>query len=118
MAGKEKTKKTFNLLEMVPVCTAEHEITGDGRVNIRIPKFRNEKFARWFIPGHKSLYHTLHLDDQGSEVWKTIDGKLNVNEICTKINKPGSDNIHDRVSRFISQLYQAKCIAFRELNES
>ena len=56
-------------------------------------------------------------DEQGSEVWLKIDGRMNVNEICSEIKNTSGDDIHDRVSRFIAQLYQAKCIAFRELIE-
>ena len=117
MQEKKKSGKAYNLLEMVPVCIADHSVKEDGKVDIRIPKFRNEKFARWFIPRRKSLFHTLHLDEQGSVVWLTIDGKKNIGEICCEIENEKVNNITDRVSRFITQLYEAKCIAFLPLNE-
>lgn len=96
---------------MVPVIVAGHEMSDNGKVDIRIPKFRNEKFARWFIPRRKSLYHTLHLDELGSRVWIKIDGKKDIKEICNSPDFMHEDDRNERIGRFITQLYEARCIA-------
>lgn len=109
----KRLTENLNLLEMVPVRSAEYKVNDTGRIDVMIPKFRNERFARWFIPRWKSMHHTLHLDEQGSAVWIKIDGIKNTGEISLSFDASLGNDASVRISRFITGLYEAKCITFR-----
>ncbi len=108
-----KSFKNANLLDMIPVSIVDHRFNDKGKVDLLIPKFKNEKFARWFIPRNHSLYYFLHLDEQGTQVWVNIDGKTNIRDICKRLTDFHDDEITERVGKFITQLFEAKCITFR-----
>lgn len=121
MFASSKDKKilnNINALELIPVVKHEHKINEDGNVVILIPKFKNQKFARWFIPKRKSIYYSVNLDPIGSEVYLKIDGNKSLAEICSLINLNSESPIADleqRASAFISNLYSYKFITFKQL---
>lgn len=107
--------KNANLLELVPVGKVKHFINESGKVDLLVPKFRNEKFARWFIPSWKSPFVTLHLDEQGSKIWLEINGEKNVQEICNNLDGDADHQKMERVGKFFTQLFSNGCISFREI---
>jgi hypothetical protein len=104
-----------NTLELIPVVVAEYKLTEKGTIDLYIPKFKNEKFANWFIPGGKSQYFIMHLDVIGSKVWARIDGVKTVEQICDELEGQVGEGTYTRVSTFISHLYDAGSISFRQL---
>lgn len=106
-----------NVLDLVPVGKVKHFVNESGKVDLLVPKFKNDKFARWFIPSWKSPYITMHLDDHGSKVWLGINGEKNVQEICKELAGQTGDDITERVGRFITDLYSNGCVSFRQIEE-
>lgn len=107
-----------NALDLVPIRKHKHELNSDGLVTILIPKFKNEKFARFFIPTRKSIYISIHLDEIGSAVWLSIDGIKDTAEICKLMVEKFEDKIQpveERVVKFLSGLYNNKHITFKQI---
>jgi hypothetical protein len=93
-------------------------MNSEGLVTILIPKFKNEKFARFFIPSRKSIYISIHLDELGSGVWLAIDGKIDTANICRLMIEKFGDKIQpveERVVKFLSGLYNNKHITFKQI---
>lgn len=107
-----------NALDLIPIHRHNHEIGSNGLVTILIPKFKNEKFARFFIPSRKSIYISIHLDEIGSAVWLSIDGIKDTAEICKAMVEKFGDKIQpveERVVKFLSGLYNNKHITFKQI---
>lgn len=108
--GKEPQ---LNLLELIPEQVADFTIDEDGRVQIRLPRFKNSKLREWLTPrGKKPLVHT-RLDEFGSSVWQHCDGKRTVGEIAELLLEQFGEEIqpvYDRVGLFINQLKRYRYI--------
>jgi len=99
----------------------EHKTGEDGTVTLIIPKFKNEKFGKWFLPRRKSSNFSIHLDDLGTGVWMEIDGKKPLSEIVKILEEKFKDKISpatERVPKFVSQLYAQRYISFKQLLET
>jgi hypothetical protein len=99
----------------------EFEIRDDGKVDIQMPRFKHPVWKRALQPHWKQEFIRIHLDEIGSAIWLQIDGIINVNEICNrvqsslpeKLNPPGETE--KRITQFLSLLYQQRYITFREI---
>lgn len=112
--------KSTSALDLIPVRIHNHKVEEDGIVTILVPKFKNEKFARFFIPARKSIYISIHLDELGSAVWLAMDGNKNTTAICNELTEAFGEKIHpaeERVVKFLSGLYHNKHITFKQLEE-
>ena len=109
--------KYVNVLDLVPGGKVKHFLNESGKVDLLVPKFRNEKFARWFIPSWRSPYITLHLDVHGSKVWLGINGEKNVRQICDALEGESGENTPERVGKFMTELYSNGCVSFRQFEE-
>ncbi len=115
-------KKTIglNYLELTPYCIHGHENTGDGSVNILIPRFKSEFANKYLLPKKKSKYVKVTLDEIASGTWLLIDGKNKVTEIADKLAGQFGDKVqpvNDRVTQFLTQLYHNGFISFNELKK-
>jgi len=121
MAGFFKRRqilKNTSALDLIPVRLYEHKVNDDGNVTILVPKFKNERFARFFIPARKSIYISIHLDELGSATWLAMDGSKNIDIICKELSEKFGDKIYpaqERIIKFFSGLYHNKQITFRQL---
>jgi hypothetical protein len=114
-----RIKKGVNYLELTPVRKYEHEVKDDGLVKVLIPKFKN-KFMLSFVPKHKSPFIKVSLDELGSGVWLAIDGYKHVDAIIEDLNVKFGDKIQpaeERITKFLTNLYENKFIIFNELNK-
>jgi len=109
--------KSSNLLDLVPVRLVKYEATEENKVDLKVPKFRNEKFARWFIPSRKPIHITIHLDQQGSAVWLAMDGQRNVQEIVDLLQETLGADTEKRIAQFCTKLYDGRYITFRQILE-
>jgi hypothetical protein len=112
--------KSTSALDLVPIRIHNHKINEDGTVVILVPKFKNEKFARFFIPARKSIYISINLDALGSAVWLAMDGKKDTNTICKELTEEFGEKIFpadERIVKFLSGLYHNKHITFVQLEE-
>lgn len=116
-------KKQINYLSLVPVGVVKEFTEENGRITLLIPKFKHPFFQRFFIPKHKSPHFRIHLDELGSLVWKQIDGKKNVEQICSglagSINPdsiPDEGQLESRVTKFLTELYKNRFVKLEESN--
>lgn len=112
--------KKLNYLEAVPVAIVGHENDDKDMVILMVPKFSNLKFND-FMFRNRSKHFKIHLDELGTAVWKQINGIRNVNEIISNLNTGREQPVAEaetRVTKFLTMLYEARYISFRELEEA
>ena len=112
----KKKKPQYNLLELTPERAKEFE-EKEGIVTILIPKFKTE-FFRKLIPKSKPKDIRINLDELGSAVWKSIDGKKKVSDIVTELSNMYGEKIHpaaERIAKFLEEIYKHKFINFKEI---
>ena len=114
---RRKILKSLNFLEATPVRVCGHQEETDGRISIVVPKFSNPKFNAWFLGRRRKKTFTVRLDRNGSEVWRLIDGTRNVGEISMALEKQNLEEAVERVTKFLTLLYEQRYITFRELQE-
>ena len=116
-----KRKKTaLNYLIMTPKVKYEHIIKDNGLVDVLVPKFTDRILGKILQPRLKNKYIRANLDEFGSETWLLINGINNVNEIAEKLIEKFGDKIqpvHQRLTTFLTQLYNAGFITFLELKK-
>lgn len=118
---RRKILKKVNFLEMHPVRVHEHLIKSDGNVCLKIPRFRKRWLQNFIISGRRKKHFNVYFDELGSATWLAINGERTVREICDLlIDDLGGklepfDEAEDRVTRFLSQLYDQRYITFKEL---
>ena len=96
-----------------------HEIN-EGKVVILLPKFES-KIYHAFSPRLEKLFFRIKLDDLGSDAWEAVDGVRNVGEISEYIREkstygsPNLEELDDRLSKYITLLYERRFISFRQI---
>ncbi len=115
---RRKILKNSSLLDLTPFRKIDHEISEEGIVTLLCPKFTNKTLER-FIMGNRSPYIHLKLDETGTACWILIDGKKNVGTIAEEMKQKLQDKeqIHERLSKFMTLLYSNKYISFKELQK-
>ncbi|MEI6748069.1 MAG: hypothetical protein ACOYMF_03585 [Bacteroidales bacterium] len=116
--ARRKVLKSTNFQDLIPVHLQKYRIDDDGLVTLVIPKFSNQKFARWFIPARKPTDITIKLEKYGSAAWLAMDGKRNMHEIFNLLVDQFGDDIqpvNERMSKYMSLLYNQKHVSFAQL---
>lgn len=114
---RRKIFKTANYLDLTPLIIFKSEESEDGLITILIPRFKG-KFMNKYIVREKARYIYLKLDELGSATWKEIDGIKNVGQICELLKIKLGDkltNAEERVTKFLSILYNNRHITFKEI---
>lgn len=117
---KKKKNDQINYLDLTPVKKYNFEIEENGFVSVLIPRFTNKFLVRYLSPRLKSPYVKAKLDEFGSQTWLEIDGVQNVHNIAQKLlNRNGEkiQPINERLTKFLTQLYNYNFITFNELNK-
>ena len=102
--------------------TLGHEIREDGGVTLLMPRFKNRINSALFQPSSKDRFIFIKLDRFGGHTWLLIDGNSTVAEICSKLKKQFPEELvpvgetEERVTKFLSLLYQQRYITFREIS--
>ena len=115
---KKKEVANINYLELIPFQIKEFE-EKEGIINILIPKFKNQ-FMLSLIPQHKSKVFRIKLDELGSAVWSSIDGKKKVTAIIEELSERFGEKIQpaeQRITKFLTQLFQSNFINFKQLKK-
>jgi len=118
---RRKILKHFNALDLHPVRLMGSEKRDEECVNVLLPRFRNKLAIKLFQPRWKEEFIKIKLDAFGSAVWGLIDGNLSTGDICSKLEEKFPEKLKppeetgERVSKFLSLLYQQRFITFREL---
>lgn len=116
----KKIKKGINFLDLTPIKKFEDETDENGVISILIPRFKNPRMAKFFLSRNKSNIFRVKLDELGSATWKELDGKQNVLDICKKLNSELGEKVQpaeQRITQFLSILYQQRCITFKEIQK-
>jgi hypothetical protein len=114
---RRKIFKNSNYLDLTPVLIFKSEESENGLITILIPRFKSN-FMNKYIVREKARYIFLKLDELGSATWKEIDGNKNVGQICEQLKEKLGDKLshtEERVTKFLSILYNNRHITFREI---
>jgi len=120
---RRKILKKVNFLDLRPVRLMEHEVREDGGITILLPRFKNRVSSSLFQPRSKDRLIYIRLDRFGSRTWLLIDGQSTVSAISGKLlgQSPGElanrEETDERVTKFLSLLYQERYITFREIED-
>lgn len=110
-----KPKEPRNLYELKPRRLVEWEMGKDNRVTLLIPKFRKGFMARTIQPRLRRPLFRVNLDEFGSFVWISCDGKADVRSIGEEMMDkfgPAAEPVYDRIGQFLRQLESSKFINF------
>jgi hypothetical protein len=116
---RRKILKKLNYLEVTPIRKCDFNTNEEGVVTLIVPKFKNEKFNTWFL-NHRKRFFRISLDEVGSVVWQQIDGVSKVYEICNKAQAELGEKVQpvdQRVTKFLTMLYDARYITFKEIED-
>lgn len=116
---KKKINSSINYLELTPKRAYAHEVESSGNVSVLVPKFKNKFLVNFLAPRLKAPYIKAKLDDFGSLTWIEMDGTKNVQSISQSLtNKFGEkvQPVNERLTKFLTQLYQYNFITFNEIN--
>jgi len=109
----KKKADSINLLDIVPVKSAEWETRDNKLITILRPKFSNKIFKKYILPRMKKPCYKIYLDEFGSFVWSQCDGAQTVEEIGGKLQKEFGEDVepvYDRLGTYIRQLHKARFI--------
>lgn len=112
--------KNANHLELTPMPLHNSETDESGIVTIIVPKFKNSFAVKFVSPKLKTPDIKIKLDEFGSETWKNMDGKNSVGKIGEKlVSKFGEriNPVNERLTRFLTMLYEQRMITYREINK-
>ena len=118
---RRKILKNINYLDLTPVRMMEHQVTGDGKIDILLPRFKRGFWREVYSKSRKGEFIFIHLDEIGSAIWNSIDGFRKVQAICNEMKETHPDKLkpddetEKRVTQFLSMLYQERYISFREI---
>jgi len=113
-----KIQKDDNYLDLIPTRTTElkwHE-RENGQIQIMIPRKEVvDRIVRLFKKTPEQLH--VDLDEIGSAVWKSMDGRRTIGEICDiMIDKFGDDvePVYERLGTYINILRNNKFISLKK----
>lgn len=119
--ARRKILKSISTLELIPIALVSHEKTDNNKIKLLISRF-SRKWLQFMFTGEKrSKEFRISLDETGSSIWLLIDGTRTVEAIVNKLNADMTnkslsvENLEQRVSIFISRLYQEEYITFKQL---
>lgn len=110
-------KKEENLLDMIPKQKRESRMSGDGTVDVFIPRFGDNWFGAILGRLFKNKPIHLHLDDVGTAVWNLCDGRRTVYDIGKSMEEKFGDRIdpvYERLGLFLHQMKKAGIVDWRE----
>ncbi|MEI7981777.1 MAG: PqqD family protein [Bacteroidota bacterium] len=120
---RRKILKKVNFLDLHPVRVLAHELREPEKVTLLMPRFKNRINSALFQPPSKERYIYIKLDFFGSRTWLFIDGTSRVSEICLNLmdhfpeELKSMEETQERVTKFLSMLYQQRYITFREIQD-
>ena len=117
---KKKEFSDINYLELTPHHLFDHVIEENGKVSVMIPRFTNKLLVKTLSPMLKSPFVKTKFDEFGSQVWLEIDGMKKVQDISVSLRQKFGQKIEpveERLTRFLTQLYNYKFVSFNEIKK-
>jgi Coenzyme PQQ synthesis protein D (PqqD) len=115
---RKKILQGVNYLELRPVRRMREEVDSENNVTVIIPKFTSRFAKKYFQPMLKYPEIRLNLDPLGSASWLSIDGVKNVETIAGELTLRFGDKVQpveERLTKFLTQLFEQRLITFEEL---
>jgi len=118
---RRKILKKVNFLDLIPVRMIGEEPGEAGKISLLMPRFKSRVSSAMFQPRSKDHYIRIKLDAFGSDTWMLIDGNRSVAAISDRLNAVHPEKMNppdetpERVTKFLSMLYQQRYISFREI---
>jgi len=117
--NKEKYKNDDNFLLYVPKKKHNTWETKKGKVVLIFHHTKRvEKFARWLV--NKPTVSDVELDNLGSKVWMSIDGKNTVYDIGVILEQTFGEKCsptYDRLTMYLRYLVKKGWISFDKGNQ-
>jgi hypothetical protein len=115
---KKNIDKKGNFLDLVPEKTCQWEKTGDNKINLMVPRFKNRWLKKIAARLGKTEIVRIAMDDNGSLVWQLIDGSNTVDEIGRsmanlKTDDESIEQVYQRLMEFITILSRNRFIRFK-----
>jgi len=101
--------------EVIPRPIVNFETAEEGLIVLLKPKFKNPLLIKHLLPRMKHPNFKITLDENGTAVWKFIDGKRTALEIAELVEKELGEKIHptyERLGRFLRMLKNGHFISF------
>lgn len=116
-----KIDKKGNFLDLVPERNCQWDKTGDGRVYLLVPRFKNRWMKKIALKLGKSETVKIHFDDRGTAAWELIDGSHTVEQIGQLIweknpnddKEETMDRVYARLTEFLTILSRNRFIQFK-----
>jgi len=111
--------KKLNYMDATPIRRTKYETGENGIVTLVVPKFKNQNLNNFLFHPRKRFFR-IALDELGSAVWLQIDDRSKVVEICRKAQEVCGeqiDPVEQRVTKFLTSLYEARYISFKEIEK-
>jgi len=112
-----RSEATRNLLEMVPERVPDWADAGEGKVKVLVPRYGASRLGRWFARQLGRPHICVNLDDIGSTVWRSCDGRATVQEIARTLESEFGERIapvNERLGKFFAELERGRLIRWRE----
>jgi hypothetical protein len=107
-------KEEQRILQATAKPLVEHILTDDGKIDLHVPRFKNNKLTNWLVPHNKKPFVAVHLDETGSRVWKLIIDNKSFAEIVKQftIESPeiSKEEWEERIARFVFMLERGKLV--------
>lgn len=116
MVEKETMKKDDNFLLYIPSIKHKNFEIKDGLVYLIFMHDKpSERFIRWLVK--KPLKSDIKLDETGSFVWKSIDGKRNIYEIGKLMQDKFGEKcepVYDRLIMYLRYLIRRSWVSVKK----
>lgn len=110
---KQDKQPEADMNKIIPVRCVDFEISEKDRVVLLKPKFSSKFVQKYIIPKMKYPYYHIHLDEVGTSVWNSINGKRTAVEIGEKLKRELGekiDPVYERLGMFLAKLRNEKFI--------
>ena len=89
----------------------------DGRCVLLRPRFGTSRPGRWLAGLAGDPCYRIRLDDVGTHVWKSCDGRTSLAEIARSMRSAFGERIEpadERLARFVRRMLKGRMIALEE----
>lgn len=111
-----ETKGKISLLDVIPVQRGHITTEWEGECAVlAFPRFKYEWMRRFLLPKGMSPDIHVKLEEHGSAVWRSIDGRRTVQEIISLLAEhfQEEENYPSRVTTYVMQLQKDGFIQFK-----
>ena len=112
-------KSQDNFLEYIPEKNCQWESSGDGKISLVVPRFKNKFFKRISLKLGKSEFVKISFDIIGSATWKLVDGETNIEKIGRLLETELGEKVqplYERLTEFFVILARNKFVILKKRN--